>query len=79
MFCAPRVQTVPTHRSAAIHYAYRLPVLSRRPGGDAERLRALIRHSKTDQEGQGAEIAIPRGYRLRAGRGRPDLAGRGRD
>jgi integrase len=28
-------------------------------------LRVLIRHSKTDQEGQGAEIAIPRGYRLR--------------
>jgi len=28
-------------------------------------LRILIRRSKTDQEGQGAEIAIPRGYRLR--------------
>jgi len=28
-------------------------------------LRVLIRHSKTDQEGQGQEIAIPRGYRLR--------------
>jgi site-specific recombinase XerD len=27
--------------------------------------RVLIRHSKTDQEGQGQEIAIPRGYRLR--------------
>jgi site-specific recombinase XerD len=27
--------------------------------------RAVIRRSKTDQEGQGAEIAIPRGYRLR--------------
>ena len=27
--------------------------------------RVMIRHSKTDQEGQGAEIAIPRGYRLR--------------
>jgi integrase len=25
----------------------------------------LIRHSKTDQEGQGQTIAIPRGYRLR--------------
>ncbi len=25
----------------------------------------VIRHSKTDQEGQGAEIAIPRGYKLR--------------
>jgi hypothetical protein len=25
----------------------------------------LIRHSKTDQEGQGQEVAIPRGYRLR--------------
>ena len=31
----------------------------------ADGLRVLIRHSKTDQEGQGAEIAIPRGYRLR--------------
>ena len=28
-------------------------------------LRVRIRRSKTDQEGQGAEIAIPRGYRLR--------------
>jgi hypothetical protein len=28
-------------------------------------LRVLIRRSKTDQEGQGQEIAIPRGYRLR--------------
>ena len=28
-------------------------------------LRVLIRRSKTDQEGQGAEIAIPRGCRLR--------------
>jgi len=28
-------------------------------------LRILIRRSKTDQEGQGAEVAIPRGYRLR--------------
>jgi site-specific recombinase XerD len=28
-------------------------------------LRVVIRHSKTDQEGQGQEIAIPRGYRLR--------------
>jgi integrase len=28
-------------------------------------LRVLIRRSKGDQEGQGAEIAIPRGYRLR--------------
>jgi site-specific recombinase XerD len=27
--------------------------------------RVLIRHSKTDQEGAGQEIAIPRGYRLR--------------
>jgi integrase len=27
--------------------------------------RVLIRHSKTDQEGQGQEVAIPRGYRLR--------------
>jgi hypothetical protein len=27
--------------------------------------RVLIRRSKTDQEGQGQEIAIPRGYRLR--------------
>jgi site-specific recombinase XerD len=25
----------------------------------------MIRHSKTDQEAQGQEIAIPRGYRLR--------------
>ena len=28
-------------------------------------LRVLIRKSKTDQEGQGQEVAIPRGYRLR--------------
>ena len=28
-------------------------------------LRILIRRSKTDQEGQGQEVAIPRGYRLR--------------
>jgi integrase len=28
-------------------------------------LRVLIRRSKTDQEGQGQEIAIPRGFRLR--------------
>ncbi len=28
-------------------------------------LRVLIRRSKGDQEGQGAEVAIPRGYRLR--------------
>lgn len=28
-------------------------------------LRITIRHSKTDQEGKGQEIAIPRGYRLR--------------
>jgi hypothetical protein len=28
-------------------------------------LRVTIRRSKTDQEGQGHEIAIPRGYRLR--------------
>jgi hypothetical protein len=27
--------------------------------------RVLIRHSKIDQEGQGQEGAIPRGYRLR--------------
>ena len=25
----------------------------------------LIRHSKTDQEGERQEVAIPRGYRLR--------------
>jgi integrase len=31
----------------------------------AEGLRAVIRHSKTDREGQGQEIAIPRGYCLR--------------
>jgi integrase len=31
----------------------------------ADGLRVVIRHSKTDQEGQGQEIAIPRGYRLR--------------
>jgi hypothetical protein len=31
----------------------------------ADGLRVVIRHSKTDQEGQGTEIAIPRGYRLR--------------
>ena len=31
----------------------------------ADGLRVVIRHSKTDQEGQGAEIAIPRGYRPR--------------
>jgi integrase len=28
-------------------------------------LRVRVRRSKTDQEGQGQEIAIPRGYRLR--------------
>ena len=28
-------------------------------------LRVTIRRSKTDQEGQGQEVAIPRGYRLR--------------
>jgi integrase len=28
-------------------------------------LRVTIRRSKTDQEGQGAEVAIPRGYKLR--------------
>lgn len=28
-------------------------------------LRVLIRRSKTDQEGAGQEIAVPRGYRLR--------------
>ena len=28
-------------------------------------LRVAIRRSKTDQEGQGQEVAIPRGYRLR--------------
>jgi integrase len=33
--------------------------------GVPDGLRVLIRHSKTDQEGQGQEIAIPRGYRLR--------------
>ena len=31
----------------------------------ADGYRVTIRRSKTDQEGQGAEIAIPRGYRLR--------------
>ena len=31
----------------------------------ADGLRVVIRHGKSDQEGQGAEIAIPRGYRLR--------------
>jgi integrase len=31
----------------------------------ADGLRVVIRHCKTDQEGQRAEIAIPRGYRLR--------------
>src|SRR4029077_2779181 len=28
-------------------------------------LRVLIRRSKTDQPGEGAEVAIPRGYKLR--------------
>jgi hypothetical protein len=28
-------------------------------------LRVLIRHRKTDREGQEQEVAIPRGYRLR--------------
>jgi integrase len=28
-------------------------------------LRVTVRRSKTDQEGQGQEVAIPRGYRLR--------------
>jgi integrase len=31
----------------------------------ADGLRILIRRSKGDQEGQGQEVAIPRGYRLR--------------
>jgi hypothetical protein len=35
--------------------------LSEAPDG----LRARIRRSKTDQSGEGHEIAIPRGYRLR--------------
>ena len=30
----------------------------------ADGLRVVIRHSKTDREGQGQEVAIPRGYRL---------------
>ena len=30
-----------------------------------DRLRVLIRRSKTDQTGEGQEIAVPRGYRLR--------------
>jgi integrase len=45
-----------THPTAAIHYAYRLPVRS---------CRSLVRHSKTDREWKGQEIAIPCGYRLR--------------
>jgi hypothetical protein len=32
---------------------------------DTDRLRVRIRRSKTDQEGQGAEVAILRGCRLR--------------
>jgi hypothetical protein len=28
-------------------------------------MRSVVRRGKTDQEGQGAEVAIPRGYRLR--------------
>jgi hypothetical protein len=36
----------------------------------------LIRHSKPDQEGLGAEIAIPRGYRLRPVEAVQNLAGR---
>jgi integrase len=36
-------------------------------------LRILIRRSKTDQEGQGAEVAIPRGYRC--GQSRPSRRG----
>jgi integrase len=31
----------------------------------ADGLRVVIRKSKTDQEGQGQEVAIPRGYKLR--------------
>ncbi len=42
-------------------------------------LRVRIRRSKTDQEGQGAEVAIPRGYRLASGRGGAGMAGSGRD
>jgi len=34
-------------------------------GETPDRLRVRIRRSKTDQEGEGQEIAIPRGYRLR--------------
>jgi site-specific recombinase XerD len=41
--------------------ALMLDDISEAPDG----LRVLIRRSKTDQEGQGQEIAIPRGYRLR--------------
>jgi hypothetical protein len=38
-----------------------------------------VRKSKTDQEGQGAEIAIPGGYRLRPVAGGAGVARRGRD
>jgi len=41
--------------------ALRVEGLAEVPDG----LRVTIRRSKTDQEGQGYEIAIPRGYRLR--------------
>ena len=41
--------------------------------------RVLIRHSKTDQEGQGAEIAIPARLPAAARGGRADVAGSRRD
>ena len=47
------------HRSELV--ALEVADLAETPDG----LRVTIRHSKTDQEGQGAEVAIPRGYRLR--------------
>jgi hypothetical protein len=42
-------------------------------------LQILIRRSKNDQEGQGQEVAISQGYRLRPVEGGADMARRGGD
>ena len=51
----------PAPSAAPSWWRWRSTDLTEVPDG----LRVRIRRSKTDQEGQGAEIAIPRGYRLR--------------
>jgi hypothetical protein len=52
---------LPGRSGAPSWWRSRVADLTETPDG----LRVLIRHSKTDQEGQGQEVAIPRGYRLR--------------